>query len=190
MWNGVVSLVWPVVWSGFAALVLTPAAPGAADRAPAPLAFPGPPWISIEVPPNPLDPETRDAFLVVHTYHHERIAAYRVTGKAEGLVNGERRTRPLELTPTSRPGVHALAKQWPDDGVWVLAITAKAGGESSVTALVEVDAAGQVAAVRVPSRKEGRWTIPRAVTAEEIEAALHARAATARADLARASRGS
>ena len=31
----------------------------------------GPPWISIEYPANPLDPETRGALVVVRTYHHE-----------------------------------------------------------------------------------------------------------------------
>ena len=186
MWNVIISLVLPLHVAGLGGA----AGPDHADPTLGTLAVPGPPWLSIEVPPNPLDPETRDAFLVVHTYHHERVAAFRVTGMAEGLVNGERRSVPLELTATSRPGVHALAKQWPDEGVWVLAITAKTGGETTVTALVEVDAAGQVAAVRVPSRKEGRWTIPRPVTDREIEAALHARAANARADLARASSGS
>lgn len=175
MWNGLVSLVVPVAWSGVAAFGLTAAGPGPADLAPAPLAFPGPPWISIEVPPNPLDPETRDAFLVVHTYHHERVAASRVTGKAEGLVNGERRSIPLELTATSRPGVHALAKQWPDEGVWVLVISTV--GRSEASALVELAIDGSVAAVTVPTYQQEGWRIPRAVTAQEITAALDRRAA-------------
>jgi hypothetical protein len=30
----------------------------------------GPPWISIEYPVNPYDSSTKDAFLVVHAFHH------------------------------------------------------------------------------------------------------------------------
>ena len=30
----------------------------------------GPPWISIETPPNPYDAASRGAFLLVHTFHH------------------------------------------------------------------------------------------------------------------------
>ena len=36
-----------------------------------------PPWISIETPPNPYDPASRGAFLVVHTFHHGELAASR-----------------------------------------------------------------------------------------------------------------
>lgn len=172
----------PVRWGiGFAltSLVLATAALAPVDPAGAPTAWPGPPWISIEVPPNPLDRETRDAFLVVRTYHHQHDASYEVTGNAEGLVRGARKSLPLELTATSRTGVYALAKQWPDDGVWVLAIDLNVDGKRSATALVELDGSGQVAAIRVPSRKAegGRWTIPIPASDEEVEATLHARAA-------------
>jgi hypothetical protein len=50
----------------------------------------GPPWISIELPANPLDPTTRGAFLLIHTFHHRRDEAKR--SPAEGMVNGRRQT--------------------------------------------------------------------------------------------------
>lgn len=179
----------PTRWGiglALASLVLATAA-----LAPAPTVWLGPPWISIEIPPNPLDRETRDAFLVVRTYHHRHDASYEVTGKAEGLVRGARQTLPLKLTATSRAGAYALAKQWPDEGVWVLAIDLNVEGKRSATALVELDGSGQVAAVRVPSRQAegGRWTIPVPPSDDEIEATLHARAAKVGAELARASGG-
>lgn len=165
---------WGVAFA-LTSLVLATAALAPVDPAAAPTAWPGPPWISIEVPPNPHDRETRDAFLVVRVYHHEHVAALEVRGSAEGLVNGERRSLRLELGRTSKPGVYTLARQWPDDGVWVLVIGVAGSGEAD--ALVELGADGSVASVMVPTRRDGGWTIPRRVTASEIDAALAARAA-------------
>ena len=76
----------------------------------------GPPWISIETPPNPYDAASRGAFLVVHTFHHGDLVASGVTGTAEGIVAGSRRSVPLAFDTTSRKGSYALRKQWPSDG--------------------------------------------------------------------------
>ena len=72
----------------------------------------GPPWISIEYPVNPFDRTTRGAHLLVHAYYHGTPVAYPVSGTAEGIVNGERRTMTLRFETTSRTGVYALRKQW------------------------------------------------------------------------------
>src|SRR5687768_9070912 len=108
----------------------------------------GPPWISIEYPPSPYDATTREAFLLVHTFHHGTPIGAPVTGKAEGIVAGERRTVSLKFGGTSRTGVYALNKQWPAEGSWVLFITANQGPDDDVTAVVELAPNGQVAAVR------------------------------------------
>jgi len=55
-------------------------------------ALAGPPWISIELPANPYDQATRGAFLLVHAFHHGQPVGYLLTGTAEGIVNGERRS--------------------------------------------------------------------------------------------------
>src|SRR5437588_626712 len=55
-------------------------------------ALAGPPWISIELPANPYDQATRGAFLLVHAFHHGEPIGYLVTGTAEGIVGGERRS--------------------------------------------------------------------------------------------------
>ena len=52
----------------------------------------GPPWISIEYPVNPYDRTTKDAFLLVHAFHHGNATDFPVNGTAEGLVNGQRRS--------------------------------------------------------------------------------------------------
>src|SRR5262245_63440909 len=93
----------------------------------------GPPWISIEYPANPYDSGSRGAFLLVHAFHHGTPVGYPVAGTAEGLVNGARRTISLEFKSTSRPGVYALNKQWPDDGVWTLLVSVTQGqGEGNI----------------------------------------------------------
>src|SRR4051812_48780748 len=70
------------------------------------IAAAGPAWISIETPVNPYDASTRGAYLVVHAYHHGDPSSNPVSGTAEGLVNGERRSVALEFTPTSRPSAY------------------------------------------------------------------------------------
>ncbi|HEX6052005.1 MAG TPA: hypothetical protein VFZ21_22200 [Gemmatimonadaceae bacterium] len=136
----------------------------------------GPPWISIETPPNPYDRASRGAFLVVNTFHHGNPNAAGVTGAAEGLVDGARRTVPLSFEATSRPGSYALRKQWPTGGVWMLVINT-GGRTEGATALVELGGRGEVTSVRVPTRQQGEWTIPAQVTARDIDEALGARAA-------------
>ena len=116
----------------------------------------GPPWISIEYPPSPYDRVTRDAFLLVHAYHHSTPTDFPVSGKAEGVVDGKRRTVELQFQRTSRAGVFALRKQWPDGGRWVLSLGVHQG-DFVAGALVRIGADG---------------TLPRAIGAAEIEAAL------------------
>src|SRR5690349_8672128 len=92
------------------------------------MAFLGPPWLAIEPPPNPYDQASRDAYLLVHTFHHSTAVNFPVSGTAEGIVDGERRTVALEFGNTSRPGVYALRKQWPEKGTWTLVIGLKTSG--------------------------------------------------------------
>lgn len=108
---------------------------GGREAAPA-----GPPWISLELPANPLDPATRDAAFLIHAYHHGDPAGLPINGTAEGIVNGERRSLPLEFARTSRPSIYALDQVWPNEGHWVLTINI---GEHGTAALfVELGANG------------------------------------------------
>src|SRR5438094_10076686 len=76
----------------------------------------GPPWISIELPVNPYDQSQRGAFLLVHSFHHGTAIGYIVTGTAEGIVNGERRTVTLECAATGREAVQAARQNWQGEG--------------------------------------------------------------------------
>jgi hypothetical protein len=158
-----------------AALVATAARPGLAHVA----AMFGPPWISIETPVNPYDASTRGAFLIVHTFHHGSQLDAPVSGTAEGMVNGARRTIPLELTRTSRAGAYALRRQWGDGGVWTLDIVAKQHEDDVAQALVEIGPNGDVTRVEVPVRydaRNGNMPLPRRISAQEIDSALRLRA--------------
>lgn len=135
-------------------------------------AFAGPPWISIELPANPLDPTTRDAFLVVHTYHHAQVMLSPLTGRAIGMVDGQRRTIELSFTKTSIGGAYALRRTWPAKGAWVLAINT-GGDAGGVTALVGIGTDGEVRSVKVPRRSATQpWGRP--VTDQDINATLDA----------------
>ena len=139
----------------------------------------GPPWISIELPANPYDAATRGAFLVVHAFHHGTPVSFPVAGTAEGVINGERRSIKLEFTRTGQDGAYALRKQWPSEGTWtlVLRVQGEQGESGAVTALVELGSEGEVASVKVPTHRQGDWTIPSPVSMGEVDAALRARVA-------------
>lgn len=150
------------------------AAPG--DIAPA-VALVGPPWISIEYPVNPYDAATRGAFLVVHAFHHGTPVGLPVSGTAEGIVNGARRSVPLTFAATTRAGVYTLGRQWPNEGTWTLLVSVAQGPEDKVTAVVDLTPEGEVASVRVPTRRQDGYTLPAAVAMASVDASLRERAA-------------
>jgi hypothetical protein len=148
-----------------AALVLSAAAATATP------AHAGPPWVSIELPANPMNTTTRGAYLLVHSFHHDIALRQVLEGRAEGMVDGRRQTIPLTFTDTSRDFVRALEKNWPDNGTWVLVITV--GGHSDgATALVGIGANGAVRSIEVPTRKDGRNIVPRRVSQADVDAML------------------
>jgi hypothetical protein len=136
----------------------------------------GPPWISIEHPVNPYDSTTKSAFLLVHAFHHGTPTNFPVSGTAEGLVRGERKSVSLEFQPTSRPGVYALKRQWSTEGTWTLVVSVSQGPEDAVYAVVELSGNGLVASVQVPTRNEKGYTLPAKVAMNAVDASLRARA--------------
>jgi hypothetical protein len=134
----------------------------------------GPPWIAIEYPVNPHDPNTRGAFCTVRTYHHGDLMSYDVTGTAEGLVNGKRESVRLDIRRLPQAGMYAVRWQKPAQGKWALVISTARDGHFMATALIDVDSRGRVAMVSVPSDaiENGRWQVPRKVAASELDAVL------------------
>jgi hypothetical protein len=138
----------------------------------------GGPWISVETPANPFDNSTRDAILLVHTFHHGTPQFMPVAGKAEGLVDGQRRSVDFTLDKSSRDGTYGVQRHWGTKGIWTLLLTAtppEHGSNSSIQAVVEIAANGDVGRVTVPRDAQSR---PRLLTASEVDAALRERART------------
>lgn len=131
----------------------------------------GPPWISIELPANPYDRATKGAFLVVHAFHHGTPMGFPVSGKAEGLVNGQRKSVELKFDRGERDGTYVLKNSWGNEGEWTLVISVTQGENDAATAVVQVSGA-KVIAVDVPTEQRGDWTVPKKVTLAEIEATL------------------
>ncbi|MBT8462476.1 MAG: hypothetical protein KJO44_08100 [Gemmatimonadetes bacterium] len=145
------------------------------------IAIAGPPWISIEYPPNRLDRETRGALALVRIYHHENAGQFPVEGTAEGIVDGERTSLPLKFTPVGDEGVWAVWGEIPVEGNWVLAIHGTDGVSKAEVSILAALADGnqEISFVKVPRSRQGNW--PRAATDRDVESMLHAAVAMAEA---------
>jgi hypothetical protein len=130
-----------------------------------------PPWISIESPVNPYDASAKGALLLVHASFREGPSQLSdVSGSAEGMAKGVRRSIPLRFESTGRPDIYALRPQWPAEGRWVLRIALR-----STTAIVALDDGRDVASVMLPTETNGAGDkLPRAVSAREIDSLLTA----------------
>jgi hypothetical protein len=132
-------------------------------------AFAGPPWLSLEIPANPYTDATRGAYALVRVYHHGDAAYYPVSGTAEGLVNGQRRSVTLKFVTTSLPGVYALRYEPAKEGAWVLVIHIGQDSDHGQATLLAAIRNGEVGSARVPTRQQGEWTIPDSVTPGQID---------------------
>jgi len=131
----------------------------------------GGPWISIEAPANPYDETARGALMLVHTFHHGTKVNLPVVGKAEGLVDGERKTVNLKLTKSPEIGTHSVRNEWGSKGTWTVLVTASQG-DARIQAVADINADGSVGKISVPS-KNGR---PHLLSVAEIESGLRDRA--------------
>jgi hypothetical protein len=140
----------------------------------------GPPWISAEYPSNPYETGARGSFFLVHTYHHGAPMASRLSGTAEGIVNGRRQSVKLEFVSTSKPGVYAVNYRPAAAGIWVLAINMNAADHDAAAGMiVTVGRHGEISSVNVPTEEKegGRWIIPRMISPQDITQALQAQTA-------------
>lgn len=90
-------------------------------------------------------------------------AKLQVSGTAEGLVNGMRRSVLLRIMPAARPGVYAIFQTWPPEGRWVANLKGTCGS-ASAGAVVPIGPQGFI--------RESSKFFPRPATDAEIEASL------------------
>ena len=132
----------------------------------------GGPWISIESPANPYDQAMRGSLMLVHTFHHGAKVDMPLVGKAEGLVDGERKSVTLTLKEGSEPGTHGVRNEWGTKGTWMVLLTAtQHEPNASIQAVVDINADGSVGKVTVPNTA-GRL---RLLSAAEIDQGLRER---------------
>lgn len=86
-----------------------------------------------------------------------------VSGSAEGMVKGSRRSIALKIMKGSNPGVYAVFREWPAEGDWVVNLKG-ACGDKAAGAIVPIGPKGFV--------RESSKFFPRPATDAEVEAAL------------------
>ena len=105
----------------------------------------------------------KDIGMAVRAENCAEPAKAQVTGTAEGLVNGMRRSVPVRLVPAAAAGAFAVAREWPSQGAWVVSLTGHCGN-STASAIVPVGPNGFL--------RESSKFFPRAATAAEVESVL------------------
>ena len=80
-------------------------------------------------------------------------------------MGGTRRSVPLNVTATSKPGVYAVYQTWPAEGQWVVNLKGSCA-DANAGAIVPVGPKGFI-------RESARF-FPRPATSSEIESSLKA----------------
>ncbi|MCU1337133.1 MAG: hypothetical protein JWO19_2714 [Bryobacterales bacterium] len=106
----------------------------------------------------------KDIGLAVRAESCADPAKAQLSGTAEGIENGVRRSVPLRVVPAATPGAYAVLHDWPPQGVWVLNLTGHCGS-STASAIVAIGTNGLFI-------RESSKFFPRAATAAEVESVL------------------
>ncbi|OGA47084.1 MAG: hypothetical protein A3G25_08120 [Betaproteobacteria bacterium RIFCSPLOWO2_12_FULL_63_13] len=112
----------------------------------------------------------KTAMLVVRPAGCDEPARAQITATAEGIVNGARRSVPLKLSALPTSGVHAIHREWPNFGVWIVNLVGQCADK---TAGAIVSMGGPHAAYH----REAVKYFPHPATPSEIDASLKALAA-------------
>jgi hypothetical protein len=108
----------------------------------------------------------KSSLLVVRPAGCADPASARISATAEGLVGGTRRSVPLTLAALSTPGVHAVPKEWPKGGVWIVSLVGTCAGKTA-GAIVSVGSSFDY-------RRDAVKLLAHRATAAEIDASLKA----------------
>jgi len=111
------------------------------------------------------DYHTKSAAFVFRTDGCAEPAKAQISGTAEGLVKGVRRSVALRVMPASRPGVYAVFQNWPAEGEWVVNLKGTCAN-ASAGAIIPVGPKGFI--------RESSKFFARPATDAEIEASLRA----------------
>ncbi len=140
------------------------------------LAF-GPPSITVEAVTDAKAAPIPGAVFVVKSDHHHDAYPLTAHGRAEGIVGGQRVSRPLTLVAVpGKESTWAATRQWQAGLPWVLVFSVHQGekGKYGVAeAIVRVAADGRVLGIeRLRATNQRGDNFPRAASEKEIESAL------------------
>jgi hypothetical protein len=111
-------------------------------------------------------PVAKKAVFVVRPGGCPDASSAHITATAEGVVNGVRQSVPLKVAMLPTRGVHAVDKQWPDAGVWIVNIVGTCAGQTA-GALVTLGPKNSY-------QREGVKLVAHEPTKQEIDASLKA----------------
>lgn len=126
----------------------------------------GPPIAALPPPGASVANKAKQTLFVVRPVGCADPAAARVTGTAEGIVNGARRQMRLTIERLDTPGVHAVSKGWAQSGTWIVTLVGTCG-ERTAAALVSLGPQDTY-------RREAVQTLAGFPTAAQVDAALRA----------------
>ena len=98
-------------------------------------------WLQLGNPEANTEARKANAALVIKAVGCHDPAGAHVSARAVGTVDGKRQVIPLKLTALSEPGTFALARQWPEQGKWVIELVGK-NGEQFTNTLVSASPSG------------------------------------------------
>jgi hypothetical protein len=107
--------------------------------------------------------KVKDAAFAVRAENCADPAKARITGTAEGLVNGARQSVALKLIAGSAAGAYLVSREWPPQGVWIVNLSGVCAG-AKAGALVPIGPTGYM--------RESSKFFARPATEAEIEASL------------------
>jgi hypothetical protein len=108
----------------------------------------------------------KDALFAVRLEQCPTLDRAQITGVAEGIIGGMRKSSSVIFLAAGAPGVYVATPGWSqNDGVWVVAVSATCG-TAKAGALVPIGPRGFL--------RESTQLLPRAATKAEIDAALKA----------------
>lgn len=121
--------------------------------------------LRVEVPQ-----DDSDVVVLVRTYRCHKPEKAKVTGTAEGLVDGQRVSVPITLK-TVKKGVYSVERQWSAQGSWVLTFSGSYAGHHTSTVVTLDDGKVALRETERGMELDARY-LPRKLKSSDVERAL------------------
>ena len=116
-------------------------------------------WLQLGNPEASAEARKANAVVTIMAAGCSDPAKAEVKATAVGMVNGQRKSIPVEVTKLSHPGMFAIAQQWPKEGKWVIQLEGRSEGRVTSTLVT----AGPDGVDRLHAKSEMRAFAPKEV---------------------------